>query len=270
MAKNSNIEWTDATWNPWYGCLKVSPGCKQCYMYRDMKRYGRDPFTVTRAKPPTFNGPLKWKENKKVFTCSWSDFFIAEADEWRDETWDIIKQTPHLTYQILTKRPENIIDRLPIDWGNGYSNVWIGVSVETQDYLWRVETIENIPAAIRFVSYEPALEYVNFAPYTDIINWLISGGESGYNSRPAKLEWFMKTRDMCIKNGIPYFHKQHGGSRKVDNAWGGCKLENTVYNNFPYRIIETSEMANTAMAMGSNEFLQPYFWKGIGMDKHND
>src|SRR3990172_778380 len=127
MGKITGISWTDATYNPWYGCLKVSPGCKQCYMYRDMERYGKDPKVVTRAKPATFNSPLKWTEPQRVFTCSWSDYFIEQADEWRDEAWDIIRRTPHLTYQILTKRPENIFDRLPADWGNGWPNVFLSV-----------------------------------------------------------------------------------------------------------------------------------------------
>lgn len=116
MGKNSGIEWTDHTWNPWQGCLKVSPGCKQCYMYRDKKRYGQDPMVVVRSKPGTFRKPLQWKQPAKVFTCSWSDFFIEQADNWIDDAWNIIRQTPHLTYQILTKRPENIKDRLPEDW----------------------------------------------------------------------------------------------------------------------------------------------------------
>ena len=113
MAENSKIQWTDHTWNPWQGCRKVSPGCLNCYMYRDKKRYGQDPATVVRSKPPTFNKPLKWHDPAKVFVCSWSDFFIEDADEWRDDAWEIMRRTPHLTYQILTKRPRNIKDRLP-------------------------------------------------------------------------------------------------------------------------------------------------------------
>src|SRR3990167_11527130 len=108
MSDKTHINWTEATWNPWHGCIKVSPGCKNCYMYREKNRYGQDPAVVVRSKPATFNAPLKWKEPARVFTCSWSDFFIKQADPWRDEAWDIIYQTPHLTYLILTKRPERI------------------------------------------------------------------------------------------------------------------------------------------------------------------
>ncbi len=104
MGKESQIEWTEATWNPWHGCKKISPGCKNCYMYREKKRYGQDPHNVTKSKT-TFKAPLGWKSSKTIFTCSWSDFFIQEADDWRDDAWDVIRKTPEHTYQILTKRP---------------------------------------------------------------------------------------------------------------------------------------------------------------------
>ncbi len=234
MGTNSKIEWTDHTWNPWQGCLKVSPGCKQCYMYRDKKRYGQDPMVVVRSKAPTFRKPLTWKRPARVFTCSWSDFFIDQADPWIGDAWDIIRQTPHLTYQILTKRPENIKDMLPGDWGPGWRNVWLGVSVESNQYLARVDTLSKIPAHIKFVSYEPALEYVDFSPYSSIINWLISGGESGPHSRPASNIWFRQVRDDCTRNNIAFFHKQKGGDRKIDGAWGGRQLDGKVWNQFPF------------------------------------
>jgi len=235
MGKNSGIEWTDHTWNPWQGCLKVSPGCKQCYMYRDKKRYGQDPMAVVRSKPGTFRKPLQWKDPAKVFTCSWSDFFIEQADNWIDDAWDIIRQTPHLTYQILTKRPENIKDRLPEDWGNGWDNVWLGVSVESTDYIYRIVFLEDIPSKTKFVSYEPALEYVDFTAYSPTLDWVISGGESGYSPRPASLEWFRQVRDDCVKNDVAFFHKQHGGNRKINGVWGGRELDGKTWNDFPNR-----------------------------------
>lgn len=235
MGEKTEISWCDATWNPWQGCLKVSPGCKACYMYRDKTRYGQDPKDVHRSAPATFNAPLKWHEPAKVFTCSWSDFFIEHADPWRDEAWGIIRRTPHLTYQILTKRVENIPDRLPADWGHGYPNVWLGVSIESSKYHYRIVELSDIPAAVRFVSYEPALDIVDFSPALSSrwIDWLISGGESGYDPRPADLNWFRQARDDCKKFKVPYFHKQHGGSRKVDGAWGGRLLDNQEWSEFP-------------------------------------
>lgn len=110
MGKNSAIEWTDATWNPWHGCHKVSQGCKNCYMFRDKKRYGQDPNVVTRSGDKTFYAPLKWSEPRNIFTCSWSDFFIEEADAWRDEAFAIMALTPQHTYQVLTKRPDRMLE----------------------------------------------------------------------------------------------------------------------------------------------------------------
>jgi Protein of unknown function (DUF5131) len=132
MGKTTLIEWTNASWNPWQGCRKVSPGCKYCYMYRAKERYGQDPTVVRRSKT-TFTAPLTWTPPRvpwRVFTCSWSDFVIEEADAWRDEAWDVIRRTPHLTYQVLTKRPERLAGRLP--WTTDpWPHVWLGVSVET-------------------------------------------------------------------------------------------------------------------------------------------
>ncbi len=232
--KNSKIEWTNDTWNPWQGCRKISLGCKNCYMYRDKKRYGKDPKELVRSKPPTFNAPLKKLKGPLVFTCSWSDFFLEDVPlKWLDDAWDIIRRTPHLTYQILTKRPQNIKDALPDDWGNGWPNVWLGVSVEATDYLWRIAAIEDIPADTKFVSYEPALEYVDFTAFSPTINWIIAGGESGPNARLAKAEWFTQAKNDCLENNIPFFFKQFGGNRKIDGTWGGNTLDGFKWNEFP-------------------------------------
>lgn len=111
MGENTKIEWTQSSWNPWHGCHKVSAGCKNCYMFRDKARYGQDPNVVVRSKTK-FYDPLKWKEPRTIFTCSWSDFFIEEADEWRDEAFAIMALTPQHTYQVLTKRPERMLEYL--------------------------------------------------------------------------------------------------------------------------------------------------------------
>ncbi len=164
----TNISWTNYTHNFWYGCKKVSPGCRYCYAEREMKRFGKDFNTVTRAKG--FISPLMWKEPSMVFVNSWSDFFIEEADDWRDEAWDIICRTPQLTYQILTKRPENILSRLPDDWGDGYPNVWLGVSAENQENAdKRIPLLIQIPSIVYFVSCEPLLGPI------DLSKWI------GYN-----------------------------------------------------------------------------------------
>lgn len=181
MGKNSNIEWTDFTWNPWHGCKKVSDGCKNCYMFRDKKRYGQDPTQVVRASDKTFYAPLKLKEPQRVFTCSWSDFFIEEADAWRDEAFAIMALTPHIQYQILTKRPERMLEYFDATrhedvWREFQKltdnrsarfcwplpNVHLGVSVEDQKTAdERIPHLLKTPAAARFLSVEPLLGPVN-------------------------------------------------------------------------------------------------------------
>lgn len=232
MGDKSNIEWTDATWNPFYGCRKVSPGCKHCYMYRDMERFGRDPFTVKRAADNTFRAPLRWAKSGKVasgsriFTCSWSDFFIEDADDWRGEAWDIIRATPQYTYQILTKRPENIADRLPSDWGAGWANVWLGVSAENQEQAdRRIPLLLNTPAIIRFVSAEPLLgpvymmrHLLNGAhKWRQDLHWVIVGGESGPRRRPFDPDWARSIRDQCRDAGVPFFFKQVDKVQPIPN-----------------------------------------------------
>ncbi len=246
MAKTTEIGWTatyhpdgsitpGSTWNPWTGCKKVSAGCSKCYMFRDKKRYGQDPTKIVRSKT-TFNDPLKWKSPMKVFTCSWSDFFIEDADAWRDDAWGIIKRTPHLTYQILTKRPERMAGRLP--WGPEeapWPNVWLGVSVENQMRSdERIPILLGTPAKVRFLSCEPLLEAVDLklcqeypssdgGTYEDArhgISWVIAGGESGPGCRPMDLAWARSLRDQCQKEGVAYFFKQLGGELNH-----GAKLE---------------------------------------------
>ncbi len=253
MAENSKIAWTDHTWNPWQGCHKVSPACDNCYMYRDKKRYGQDPGTVIRSSKNTFNLPLKSKDMKpgdKIFVCSWSDFFIKEADLWRQEAWDIIRRTPQYIYLILTKRPENILSRLPEDWGSGWPNVWLGVTAENQEMAdLRIPILLQIPAAVRFVSVEPMLGPVDLTkinyqgslknvqpgvdlPFRVLINsligefddgwdrgkeskldWVVLGGETGSGARPIEPRWARNVKDQCVEAGVPFFFKSWGWNK---------------------------------------------------------
>lgn len=234
MTQNSEIGWTNDTWNPWQGCIKISSGCKFCYMYRDKRRYGKNPAKVVKSAKPTFEAPLRKFQGPLVFTCSWSDFFIQQADEWRPEAWDIIRQTPHLIYQILTKRPHLIKDRLPEDWGDGWDNVWLGVTIEDRDAVWRANELLNIPASLRFISHGPMLERIDMK-YRPGFGWVITEGESGVKDlwRPAQTEWFRRVRDNCLLQGIPYFHKQNGGNRMINGAYGGRKFDNMTWSQFP-------------------------------------
>ena len=149
MGKNSKIEWTDHTWNPWRGCRKVSAGCLNCYMFRDQKRYGKNPDRIVRCSEKVFRAPPKWKGPALVFVCSWSDFFIKDADPWRNDAWEIIRTAPHLTFQILTKRIERVPRLLPPDWP--LKNVWLGVTTESQRTAdLRVPVLLSIEAEKRF------------------------------------------------------------------------------------------------------------------------
>ena len=157
MAENSLIGWTDHTHNFWWGCHKVSVECQHCYIAAIMKRAGQIPFGGP-IKTKNWNNPLKWNRHAnskdvrfRVFTCSMSDFFHPGADQWRDDAWQVIRECPNLDWLILTKRPELIMDRLPSDWGSGYSNVWLGVTCGFSESLKRLEILKNIPAVVRWV-----------------------------------------------------------------------------------------------------------------------
>jgi protein gp37 len=230
MGQNSTIEWTEATWNPWHGCAKISPGCAHCYMYREKRRYGQNPSIVVRSKT-SFEAPSKWMKSKMIFTCSWSDFFIEDADVWRPEAWEIIRKTPHHTYQILTKRPERIVNSLPEGWP--FENVWLGVSVENPRFYWRIETLEAVPASVRFLSLEPLLAQMNSLPL-DGISWVVVGGESGPRCRPMQPEWVREIREQCLKAGAAFFFKQWGGPRK---ELTGRLLDGKTWDAMPSRVI---------------------------------
>jgi len=215
MGRNSGVEWTDYSWSPWTGCTKVSEGCLHCYGERDMKRYGRDPHLVTRTSKATFYAPLKWKEPGFVFVCPWSDFFHVAADDWRGEAWGIMRATPHLTYLVLTKRPERMRFTLfPMDWGKGWPNVWLGVTAEIQERAdERIPLLLQTPAARRFVSCEPLLGPIFISRLIPeckypTIDWLIAGAESGSNRRKAETKWFRWLQNQCWMLDVSFFLKQ--------------------------------------------------------------
>lgn len=240
MVKESLIGWTQYTWNIAVWCDKVSEGCKFCYMMKDMERYGRKLTQVTRTQKAAFYKPDKIKEPALVFTCSWTDFFHEGCDPFRHEAWEIIRRNPHLTFQILTKRPERILQCLPPDWDWGYPNVWLGITVENQlRYLERMEYFKRIPAAVRFLSLEPMLGEMKLDEYLyrgnrsgeyslsdsipedrrskliNFIDWVIVGGESGNETgkwlyRPAQLKWFEQIAETCKQYDVPMFMKQMG------------------------------------------------------------
>lgn len=187
MAENTGISWAHDTWNPWMGCDKVGPECRHCYIDRQKCFNGeREAFGSVNRTKTTWDNPHKWEIDcaihnyaKRVFTCSISDFFHAKADAWRAEAWRIIKKSSRLAWLILTKRPALIESRLPPDWGEGYPNVWLGVSTGCNKTLHRMDMLRKIPAAVRWVSTEPLLEDISQDINFDGFHWVVTGGESG-------------------------------------------------------------------------------------------
>jgi protein gp37 len=232
MGKTTLIEWTNKTWNPWQGCKKISAGCLNCYMYRAKNRYGQDPQLIKRSSKTTFYSPLKWNDPSLIFTCSWSDWFIEEADPWREEAWDIIQRNPHHIFQILTKRPERIAKSLPPNWGLGWDNVWLGVTIENQQNLSRFDYLLDLPSKFRFISAEPLLGPL-FLHNTPLLDWVIVGGESGPKYRSLNLDWVREIRNTCTSKEIPFYYKQLGGTKRIDGTWGGRDLDGRTWDQIP-------------------------------------
>lgn len=254
MGEKTGIQWTDRTWNPWQGCARVSPGCDNCYMFRDMRRFGKNPDVVVRSSAQTFNAPLRWEREASaqygelgkriarneqpgadvlaaactprslVFVCSWSDFFIREADTWRDDAWAIMRRCPSLVFQVLTKRHARIERNLPIDWckgegptehRDGYPNVALGITAEDQDWAERRwEALSEACARWKFISHEPALGPISLGKLYDregvLPDWVITGGESNPGARPYDFDWARRLIAEGREYGVPIFVKQAG------------------------------------------------------------
>ena len=235
MAQTSNIEWTEATWNPVTGCTKVSPGCKFCYAERMAKRLRamgtdryRDGFRLT-LQPDILDAPLRWRKPRVIFVNSMSDLFHPGVpDEFVGRVFEVMKAVPRHTFQVLTKRPERVAalrDELP--WP---ANVWIGASVESSDYGWRSERLAEVnAAAVRFLSVEPLLGPVPDLPLENI-DWVIAGGESGPGARPMEPGWVRAVRDRCEARAVPFFFKQWGG---VNKKRTGRELDGRTWDEMP-------------------------------------
>jgi protein gp37 len=226
---DTSIEWTDATWNPVAGCTVLSPGCTNCYAMRmaarldamGVKKYhGLTRRTGGRAKwigeikldRAALGVPSKWRKPRHIFVNSMSDLFHeAVPAGFVADVWSAMRSTPQHTYQILTKRPERmaeIVSGLPL-----LPNVWLGTSVESADYLGRIDGLRKVAAAVRFVSFEPLLGSVATADLAGI-QWAIVGGESGPRSRPMLKQWVDEIESACRGFGTAFFFKQWGGVRK--------------------------------------------------------
>ncbi|MBK3779849.1 phage Gp37/Gp68 family protein [Paraburkholderia aspalathi] len=246
MAETTGIGWTDSTFNQWLGCSPVSPGCDRCYAEALDHRTGGAHWGP-HARPrmmseDNWKKPLRWERNheefeathghrRRVFAgsmCDWADKNAPEGQ--RDRLWDHIRATPHLDWQLLTKRAPNIVKYLPSDWGEGYDNVWLGVTVENRKHgLPRLERLRDIPAKVRFLSVEPLLEDLGEMDLTNI-DWVIVGGESGPGFRPMEVEWVETIRQQCEAQDVAFFFKQHGGYRP---GKGATLLNGKEYKQWP-------------------------------------
>jgi len=245
MATNSSIEWTEATWNPVGGCAILSPGCTNCYAMRLARRLeamGQQKYAGTtrvsggRAK---WNGkivldeaaldiPLKWKAPKIIFVNSMSDLFHEKVPlEFISRVFNVMRQARHHTFQVLTKRADRLLSvagELP--WP---SNVWMGVSVESEEYVDRIDCLRSTPAFVKFLSLEPLLGPL---PNLDLngVDWAIAGGESGPGARPMNPDWVRSIRDQCVASGVAFHFKQWGGVQKKQ---AGRTLDGRTWDELP-------------------------------------
>lgn len=225
MGIKSNIQWTDATWNIAVGCKKIDADCKYCYMYRDSLEGTRYNPKIVRKTKTVFNMPMKLKEPSKIFTSSLTDWCLPEIDPFRHEMFEIIRACPQHTFQLLTKRPERLAHVLPLDWGRGYRNCWLGTSVgsDTDQAMQRIHDLCVADAEVKFISVEPLWGRMrDFIPFDyqltgrePMIDWVIVGGESGndkgkYRYRDCELAWIEEVVEQCRAAGVPVFVKQLG------------------------------------------------------------
>lgn len=227
MGANSQIEWTESTWNPVTGCTKVSPGCEHCYaerMARRLKAMGqpnyRNGFRVTMHEH-ALDLPLGWKRPQTVFVNSMSDLFHEDVPvDFIRRVFDVMQRADRHLFQVLTKRSARLAELAPqLPWP---TNVWMGVTVESCDYLHRVDDLRRVPATVRFLSLEPLLGPLPDLDLTDI-DWVIVGGESGPGARTMAEAWALDLRDQCHRAGVAFFFKQWGGvnKKKAGRLLGG-------------------------------------------------
>jgi len=209
-----------ASWNPWHGCKKLSEGCRYCYVYRQDGRYNPEIDSSEVRRTSSFDLPLKRKRDKSyklepdtlVFTCFTSDFFVDDADEWRKEAWQMIKERSDLIFYIFTKRIDRFPVSLPPDWGSGYENVIIGCTIENQKRAdYRIPIFKELPIKHKTIICAPLLERINLRPYLDhTIEEVAASGESGNDARVCDYDWILDIRSQCIEADIPFCFHQTG------------------------------------------------------------
>jgi protein gp37 len=250
MAGASAIEWTDATWNPIAGCTIVSPGCTNCYAMRMAARLqamGMTKYAGTTRKSgkrhvwtgrvnfdaAALSVPLLWKKPRRIFVNSMSDLFQDKADvSFIGKVWRVMEEAYWHSFQVLTKRPEHMLEVLRQREFAILPNVWLGTSVESEAYLERIEILRRVPARIRFVSFEPLLGPIS-DPDLSGIHWAIVGGESGPRARPMASRWAEGLHAACERQNVAFFFKQWGGPRKERR---GRLLDDQTWDEYPQAI----------------------------------
>jgi protein gp37 len=245
MATNSKIEWTEATWNPVAGCTILSPGCTNCYAMRLAARLavmgqakyagttrqsgGRAKWNrVVKLDLSSLEIPRKWKRGRLIFVNSMSDLFHDGVPlSFIEKVFKVMEETPQHTYQVLTKRAERLEElSRKLRWPD---NVWMGVSVESADYLFRIGHLRRTKAKTKFLSLEPLLGPLEKMDLRGI-DWTIAGGESGPGARPMSQEWVRSIRDQCIAADVPFHFKQWGGKNKKRT---GRTLDGRTWDEWP-------------------------------------
>jgi protein gp37 len=247
MAGISEIEWTDATWNPISGCMMLSPGCTNCYAMRmaarlqAMEHPSYEGTTRKSGGRPVWTGklhlneqsltiPLRWRTPRKIFVNSMSDLFQDGVPiSFVKRIWDTMEEAHWHTYQILTKRPENMLAVVSGLSRPVLTNVWVGTSVESARYKKRITELRRVPAQVRFVSFEPLIGPIGGVNLTGI-HWAIVGGESGPRARPMKENWVEEIREQCKEYNAKFFFKQWGGTNKKA---AGRKYRGRTWDAFP-------------------------------------
>ncbi|MBH8562784.1 phage Gp37/Gp68 family protein [Nostoc sp. CENA67] len=246
MSVSSTIEWTEATWNPTTGCHKISPGCYHCYAERFAERWrgiSGHPYEQgfdVRTWNERLTMPLSWKKPRLIFVNSMSDLFLDDIpEEFIKKVFYVMKEAHWHQFQLLTKRPQRMLEiaNCMKEWPN---NVWAGVSIESQAWVWRSEILKEIPAKIRFLSCEPLLGSLKLS--LDDLHWIIVGGESGVGARPMKVEWVRDIREQCIQANVPFFFKQWGGVQKKKY---GRELDGRTWDDFP----KIADVNNTPVSL---------------------
>lgn len=250
MGSSSDIEWTDATWNPVAGCTVLSPGCTNCYAmrmaarlhamgqpkYADLTRKSGKRYVWTghvRLDWASLEVPETWRKGRRIFVNSMSDLFHEDVPfEFIEAVFDVMRRTPRHIYQVLTKRADRLHELAPdLHWP---PNVWMGVSVESEAYARRIDELRNTPANLKFLSLEPLL-----GPLANLdlhgIGWVIVGGESGPGARPMQQEWVRDIRDQCLEAAVPFHFKQWGGAVKSTT---GRLLDGRTWDEEPSAPVE--------------------------------